>query len=138
MHCATGNQNGFTLLEIMVALTIFAVGLLGVAGLQLQSISYNSGSNTRTVATSIAQGALEEILAQDETAAVFQADNADMVWDLDPASAATTRTVPAGGTYSALWSVIADDPVPRMSRVRVTIAGAGRSVTLTGFKRYVP
>ena len=43
-------QKGLTLIEVMVALVILSVGLLGLAGLQLAGIRGSSGSNYRVQA----------------------------------------------------------------------------------------
>jgi len=45
MHITPENQTGFTLIEILVAITIFSVGLLAIAGLQISAINFNRGSN---------------------------------------------------------------------------------------------
>lgn len=43
-------QSAFTLLEVMIALVIFSIGLLGLAGLQSAGIRNNQISYSRTVA----------------------------------------------------------------------------------------
>jgi type IV pilus assembly protein PilV len=42
---------GFTLLEVLVALIVLALGLLGLAGLQVLSLKFNTQSYERTQAT---------------------------------------------------------------------------------------
>lgn len=44
-------QTGFTLLEIMIALVIFSVGLLGLAGLQAGGLRSTTTAQYRTIAT---------------------------------------------------------------------------------------
>lgn len=44
------NQGGFTLLEVMIALVIFSIGLLGLAGIQAVSIENNNNAYMRTLA----------------------------------------------------------------------------------------
>jgi len=44
---------GLTLVEVMIALVILSVGLLGLAGLQIQGLRGTSGSNSRVQATLI-------------------------------------------------------------------------------------
>jgi len=130
------NQQGFTLLEILIALTIFAFGLLGIAGLQIRAISYNAGSNVRTTISTIAQSVMEEIMAMESDDPQLST-NGTAVWDLDPNSNATSLTLPGGGTYSATWTVSVDDPAPSISRITVTVQGPnGRTMTLTSFKGY--
>ena len=50
----TTKSNGFTLLEVMIALLISAVSLLGLASLQAQSLSFNNSAFIRSQATYLA------------------------------------------------------------------------------------
>lgn len=43
-------QLGFTILEVMVALLVFSVGLLGMAGMQMASMQNNHSGMLRTIA----------------------------------------------------------------------------------------
>ena len=54
-------QHGFSLLELLVALLIFSVGMLAVAGLQSVSKQANFEGLQRTTASQIAYGLLEDI-----------------------------------------------------------------------------
>ncbi len=47
-------MKGFTMIEVMVAIIIIAIGLLGIAGLQLLAIRNTTGAGLRTVATQLA------------------------------------------------------------------------------------
>lgn len=119
-------QNGFTLLELLIALTVFAVGLLGIAGLQARAIGLNSGAHIRTVATSLARGVLEGLLIADGEHPVFATAGVGK-WSLDSQVAKD---------YAAEWEVATNDPVSHLSRVTVTVTGPrSQKVTLTGFKR---
>jgi type IV pilus assembly protein PilV len=55
-----GTQRGVTLIEVLVALVVIAVGLLGVAAMQTVSLGNAHGSNHHTLATTIAYDALEK------------------------------------------------------------------------------
>lgn len=61
-------QKGFTLLEVMVALVILSIGLLGLMGLQIVATKTNSFSNQMTIGITLAQDQLEELrnLAYDD------------------------------------------------------------------------
>lgn len=56
-------QNGATMVEILVTVVILAVGLLGIAALQLTSKKSGFESVQRTTATMLAQGILEKMRA---------------------------------------------------------------------------
>jgi type IV pilus assembly protein PilV len=57
----TSNNNGFTLIEVLVAMVILSVGLLGTAALITGIISSNKLSNRISTATTCAQDKMEEI-----------------------------------------------------------------------------
>jgi len=52
---------GFTLIEILIALTLLAIGLLGMAGLTVGIMRGNSLSKEVTTATALAQDKMEDI-----------------------------------------------------------------------------
>jgi len=51
---ASARQAGLTLIEVLVAIVVLAVGLLGVAGLQLTALKNGQQSYTRSQASSLA------------------------------------------------------------------------------------
>ncbi len=55
------NKNGLTLIEVLIALTILTIGLLGVAMMQVMSISGNTFSREMVVGTELAQDMLEKL-----------------------------------------------------------------------------
>ncbi len=55
------NRNGFTLLEVLIAMLILSVGLLGMAALTVGIINGNKFSNDLTTATTLAQDEMEDI-----------------------------------------------------------------------------
>lgn len=58
-----GKTDGFTLIEVLVALLILLIGLLGVVGMQLISVQNNQGAYLRTQATYIASDFMDRIRA---------------------------------------------------------------------------
>lgn len=55
-------QEGFTLIEVMVALVIFAVGILAVNTMQIKSIQTNTSAGGMTQAMTLAQDKVEELM----------------------------------------------------------------------------
>src|SRR5512137_2120231 len=52
-------QRGFTLIEVLLSLIILAIGLLGIAGMQVTSTRGNFSSKNLTQGTYVAQDGLE-------------------------------------------------------------------------------
>lgn len=59
----TKSQNGFTLLEVMIAMVIFAVGLLGLAGMQSIAFQNEHSSYSRSQAILLAYEMADRIKA---------------------------------------------------------------------------
>ncbi|MDG5500678.1 type IV pilus modification protein PilV [Marinobacter sp. BGYM27] len=67
-------QRGFTMIEVLVALLVLAIGLLGVAGVQLLSLQQTSNADLRSQATLVAQNMAERVRANGGSAL----DSADL------------------------------------------------------------
>jgi len=63
---------GFTLIEVLVAIVIFSIGLLGIASLQVAGLRFAGGSQHRALATMQAQNIMDRMLAN--SAAVADGD----------------------------------------------------------------
>lgn len=61
MKTRISSQSGFSLIELLVALIVFSIGLLAVAGLQTVSKRANYESMQRTNAAQLANSVLEEM-----------------------------------------------------------------------------
>ena len=59
MRILTNNKNGFTLVELLIALVIFAIGILGVATMQITSIKGNSKSRQISEAANVGADRVE-------------------------------------------------------------------------------
>ena len=125
------DEKGFTLVEVLVAMTIFAIGLLAIAGMQITAIKTNSSANTRTVQTDIAASILEEVLDLDIAAPGLAAGNHNWVFIDD------NDTVVSGGTYLADYTVSLNTPVTNIIQVVLNVQqanGLRRTYSVTGFK----
>lgn len=55
------NTAGFTLIEVLIAVVILSIGLLGMAGIQLQGLRGTTSSNLRSDATILANDIAERV-----------------------------------------------------------------------------
>ena len=70
-------QGGFTLLEVMVAIAILSIGILGVATMQTSAMRANFRGYRLTEATTLAQDRLEFLITQPFADLVEGVDQAD-------------------------------------------------------------
>jgi len=70
-----GNQSGFTLLEVLIAISILTVGLLGVAQMQIMGIRGNYFSGNTTAALTLAEEKMEGLLGSSYSAVVADNEN---------------------------------------------------------------
>jgi type IV pilus assembly protein PilV len=59
------NNHGFSIIEALIAISIFAIGILAVSSLQLSAISNNASAKLRTEATLLASKWVENRLSID-------------------------------------------------------------------------
>jgi len=87
------NERGFTLIEVLVAMFLLVVALLGLLSLTTMVINGNAFSKTSTVATTLAKDKLEELKRKnyDEIAASTSPESVTLngktytrEWDADP------------------------------------------------------
>lgn len=88
---------GFTLLEVLIAIIVISIGLLGVARLQLTGMQYVTDSQFRTQASLLAQGMVDKIYANSVDLTVYQ----DILCN---GAASCTRNGVAVGTSTCLTS----------------------------------
>jgi len=58
---ASANENGFTLIEAMVAMVVLAIGILGVVIMQTRAVSANASAFSRTTGTGVGISVLETL-----------------------------------------------------------------------------
>lgn len=59
-----GLQNGgFTLMEVLIAIAVFAIGMLAVGSMQISAVNNNFAARMRTEATILASEKMEELMS---------------------------------------------------------------------------
>jgi hypothetical protein len=65
LEIKANNSRGFSILEILLGITVFMIGMLGVIALNISSLKSNTFSGNMSEAVVIASGKLEELMALD-------------------------------------------------------------------------
>ena len=97
-------RKGFTLLEVMIAVFLLAVAIMGAASLTTSVIKSNSLSQTLTTATTLAKDKMEEQKAANFTA-LPTAGSPDYA-----TANGTVQASASGSYYTRTWGVAGTDP----------------------------
>lgn len=122
------NSKGFSLLEVLLGITVFMIGMLGVTALNISSLKSNTFSGNMSEAVIIAGDKLEELMAIDfedeKLSAGDHIQDEDGDGNFDP--------VGKNGIFRVSWSVIDSDPLPENTKtVNVTVEWDIKDVTRT-------
>ena len=101
---------GFTLIEILVAMAVFAIASLGLAMGVTSVIQSNQRSYLASIATNLAQDKLEELKATPASVGPCIVSNCD-----DP------KPQTNGVEFTRTWEVFPSDPTPGVKRIDVTV-----------------
>lgn len=110
---ARAGEAGFTLVEVMVALVIFLIGVLGVAGMLVTTIHSNRGGTNRTRADQLLHEKVEE----------FQSTSYGAI-----TSGADQDTV-AGVVFTRQWTVTQNDPIANVATIDLSASWSERGLT---------
>lgn len=91
------HQQGFTLLEVLVAVAILAVGLLGLAGLQASSLRLNNSAYQRSQATNLIYSITDQMRTNRQAARKGEYDNVNF----ESSPACTTNFSASGGSTAS-------------------------------------
>ena len=118
---------GFSLIEVMVAILVLGVGLLGFALLQATSVRFSQSANDRTQATNLAYDILDQMRSNRLTAAKYGGTYS--------ASTSTTGCDPATGVtpegYKTLWECRLGSALGGGATANVVYADRVATVTIT-------
>jgi len=106
------SNRGYTLIEVLIAMCIFAVGFLAVASMEIMSITQNANARMETEATAKAVDRLERLMA-------LPYDHKDLNELNNP-----HRVMSEG--YTVQWIVEDDVPINATKSVKITVSAANR------------
>ncbi|MBW2643128.1 MAG: prepilin-type N-terminal cleavage/methylation domain-containing protein [Deltaproteobacteria bacterium] len=132
-------DEGFTLIEVLIAISIFAIGLLAVATMQLSAIRVNSTAGQITTRVTWAQDKLEKLMALPYSDHLLE-DLGDPPLGTDTADNAHQETISEGSVnYTILWTVTDGStdpgtPIPGTKLITVTVTGRGKTTRVSYIK----
>jgi len=101
---------GFTLIEVLIAMAIFAVGFLALASIQIKSITQNATARMYSDATTMAVDAVERLMA-------LPYDHPDLNQGGNP-------HIMEDGAHKIEWNVQNNKPVAAAKTIVVSVSGA--------------
>lgn len=122
-------QKGFTILEVLVAISILTVGLLAVASMQVSAIRGNHLSSNVTAALALAEDKMEQLLGIDYNDASLQdiipGNNANLdttaSGSVDHEELNIDETGDPGGQYRRVWNISNNDPITNNKAITVIV-----------------
>lgn len=103
--CTMIDNRGYTIIEVMFALSIFAIGILAVSGLSISAVSSNASARRITDASVLAEDRLERLAA-------LPYDNIQDGQVTD-------------GAYQVVWVVVEDEIAVNTKSITVTVGCPG-------------
>lgn len=120
------NEKGASVVEIMVALMIFGIGLVAAFRMLPQSSATTTHSRNRTTAVNLAQEKIEELMADGYESGDLAAGDHD------------DANNPISNHFNRTWSITDDTPITDMKSISVSVtfpaSGADSTVTLRTYK----
>jgi type IV pilus assembly protein PilV len=104
------DNRGFSLIELLIAICLLSIGIMGLATLQSRGIRGNDLGNRTTQAVALAQDKMEELIntSRTQTIAAGSESNID-------------ETGTGGGIFSRSWAVQNNTPVTGAETIDITV-----------------
>ena len=132
-------QEGFTILEVLVAISILAVGLLAVASMQVAGMHTNAQAKNVTEGINWAQDKLEELIALP-----YDDPNNRGLHDVDNDGAlglgntgGTADYSETRGIFVIYWNIAEDTPVTSSKYIRVIATWPDKGITKRVLLNYI-
>ena len=108
-------DKGFTLIEVLVAMAVFSLALLGLGKMHLTAIQVNAAASRLTQATTLAQDRVERLLAMPYSDPLLTDTTATGIF-----TSYTDSNPPQG--YTIRWEVDTDVPSAGIKTINIFVA----------------
>ncbi|MEN8141314.1 MAG: prepilin-type N-terminal cleavage/methylation domain-containing protein [Thermodesulfobacteriota bacterium] len=121
MKIHTRDEQGFTLIEVLIALFVFTVGILALNQMQVSATLGNAGANSLTSGANWAATQAERIVNLDYDDALLADDDGNGLAGLDIVDAATADGFidSPDGRFRVYWNVADNEPMPNVKTIRL-------------------
>jgi len=131
-------QSGFTMLELLVAITLIVIGLSAAASMQAIAVNSNSVANKVSVSSFLAQQVAEEISSRNMSDPLLNSNSGGTYqfvdWSTGVEVLTNSLTIPGAGTFTATYTIKANTyngaTFAGMTEITVTV----NNITYTTYK----
>jgi len=126
-------DHGFTIIEVLMAISIFAIGILGVAAMQMASVKGNASARGVTDIATWAADRVEKLMAlpYDDSAlspGVYSIAAGNLTMTTDGIDNDFDGLIDEGGETGPVtisWTIIQDSPVNNTKTLTITVQHNG-------------
>lgn len=120
MFLVPSRQRGFTLIEILVTVVVLAIGLLGLAGLQVKTLSFNRDAYLLSQVTNLEYDMLDRMRANRGAAEIGNYDS-NLTEALPTYASSLTPSGSLADQDKAIWrnALASPDLLPQGTRVLI-------------------
>ena len=129
---------GFTLIEVLISITVFAIGILAVITMQTSGVNGNARAQNISEATNLAADQVESLLNTPYSAIAdgggtnagqVGLDDGVPLWAGGPGGTADYSAV--SGNYNIYWNVWDNAPVSNCKTIRVIVVNSQLQAPVT-------
>lgn len=124
-HIISCGQEGMSLVEVLVAIVLFAIGSMMAVTMSTTSLKTNSHSHAIDEGVNLGRINMERLLGLDYEDPDLQDTTADGVAGLLAADAANADHDIGSGRYLVVWNVAANEPVNGAKTLSVIVSWPG-------------
>jgi type IV pilus assembly protein PilV len=123
-------SKGFTLIEVLISMAIFSIGVLAVASMQSWSVRNTSSGNIMTMAAHLARAQMETLKSASDVTTLTNGASPNNPIDADENP---------GGIFTRTWVITPVSGLTDCRKIDVTVEwrryGRSRSVVLSSISR---